>query len=766
MTHTLSIALAAPVDKTYTYSCKPEQSVQRGDIVKVPLGPRSITGFVLSVSTDTLKKDFEIKPIHKILVNCTLPENLMLLGEWISKYYFCPIGLVFDSFIPPAVKKGDFKFFYEEIIKIKKEDIVKYLSEIPASHKKRKILANILASANSFSRTNLNDRIKKITQKPNSNVSKKDLEWFISKDLIEIEKIQINRVSKNYGLYKNITDSTKLTLPNLTEHQKTAVNQICAAIEDISSKKNFLLHGVTGSGKTEVYLRSVQKALSLNKTAIVLVPEISLTPQMISQFTQRLGKNVAILHSRLSDGERFDEWQRIKNNQAKVILGARSAIFAPLTNPGLIILDEEHEFTYKQGSAPLYHATETALKRLEISKGVLILGSATPRLESFKKAVENKYKLLSLPERINKKPLPPVEIIDMRLEFKNKNFSLFSKRLQNEIKKTIRAGKKIIILLNRRGHSSFVFCRECGESIKCKHCSVSLKYHQDSPRLKCHYCDAEQPLPKICPSCGSRYIKYFGAGTQKAVSEFKRLFPECPCFRMDSDTTTRKGAHSTILDSFKSCFPAALIGTQMIAKGLDIHDVTLVGILSADQIMNLPDFRASEKAFQLITQVAGRAGRGEDTGRVLVQSYDCENPVLKLAALQDYQGFYDYEMQDRKSLFYPPFTHMARIIFSGKDAKIVEEHCFHFIKNLLSFQDFYMVSLNKIKKEKITDQTIIYIPPATCPIEVIRNTHRWQIIMMCKDINTLQKLLLKEKSSSKPSSKVKKIIDIDTANTM
>jgi primosomal protein N' (replication factor Y) len=697
----------------------------------------------------------------------------MKLGEWISSYYFCPIGLVLDSFVPPSVKKGTFKAVYDTVIHVNASIFKKETEKINPAFKRRLSIARCLSK---------HSRILKNDLQICPPVSLKDLLWFEKCGLITLEKIQINRFEKYLNTQSNFSDARpEISIPILTDFQEKAVDGICRALDNSNNDDNnksttFLLHGVTGSGKTEVYLRCVERALEQGKKSIILVPEISLTPQMISRFTQRLGNKVAILHSRLSEGERFDEWQRIKNNQAPVVLGARSAVFAPLDFPKLIILDEEHEFTYKQNSAPLYHAAETARKRISYSKGVLVLGSATPRLESYQNAQKNIYQLLKLPRRINKKPPPPVEIVDMRKEFAHKNFSLFSKKLQKEIRNTINRGMKIIILLNRRGHSSFVFCRECGESIKCPDCSVSLKYHQDMPRLKCHYCDKETELPRICPSCGSRYIKYFGAGTQKAFTEFKRLFPDCPCFRMDSDTTGAKGSHNTILEKFKACFPAALIGTQMIAKGLDIHKVTLVGILSADQIINLPDFRARERAFQLITQVAGRAGRGIDQGKVIVQAYDCSDPVLKFACNHDYINFYKSEIEERRLFRYPPHTHMARVIFSGEDGDMVKNRALDFLSGLIKICEKENITTCPFNKSSnSTDDNhssstgrpeIIYIPPAPCPIEIIRRKYRWQTLIMCLNSATLQKVLLIENKTSKNHAKIKKIIDIDTSNTM
>jgi primosomal protein N' (replication factor Y) len=430
---------------------------------------------------------------------------------------------------------------------------------------------------------------------------------------------------------------------------------------------------VTGSGKTEIYLQAIARSLESGKQAIVLVPEISLTPQMISRFKTRFGPSVAVLHSRLSDGERYDEWRRIQSGGANVVVGARSAIFAPFARLGLVIIDEEHEGTYKQEEVPRYHAREVAEERCRLEGALLILGSATPSLETFQRAISGQVRLSTLKERVDGNPLPPVELIDMRQELAMENRSIFSRRLQEELTEAARSGEGAILFLNRRGFSTFVLCRECGYVVKCPSCEVSMAHHIELGGLCCHYCGYSIPLPRTCPKCQSRYIRGFGAGTERVEEELKKLFPHLRALRMDIDTTRRKGSHAAILEAFARGEADVLIGTQMIAKGLDIERVTLVGVISADTSLNLPDFRSAERTFQLVTQVAGRAGRGSKPGRVLVQTYTPEHYSIQAARDHDYWRFFETEIQFREALNYPPFTSLIHLVISGAQEAEVEQ---------------------------------------------------------------------------------------------
>lgn len=456
-------------------------------------------------------------------------------------------------------------------------------------------------------------------------------------------------------------------IEKLTPEQETALETIRKAI--ISEKREmFLLHGVTGSGKTEVYLQAAGKTLEEGKTSIILVPEISLTKQIIDRFIGRFGaEQIAVLHSKLSLGQRYDEWMRIRSGQVKVVIGARSAVFAPLENIGLIVLDEEHESSYKADMTPKYDTAEVAIKRLNSSNGVLILGSATPSVVTCHRAEEGIFKKLELKKRYNDVMLPEVSIVDMREELRNGNTGIISNNLYNSMKKALENGEQIILFLNRRGYSGFVSCRECGETVRCPECGISLTYHKDRDKLVCHYCGREFTVKDRCPECGSSKIKYFGVGTEQVEEVIRNLFPERKTARLDLDTTRRKGSIEKIIGEFSKGKTDILIGTQLVAKGLDFKNIGLVGIISADVTLNIPDFRAPERTFQLITQAAGRAGRGSRRGKVIIQTYTPENYAIIHASQHDYNAFYTEEIKLRKMMEYPPFSDLFRLVFSSKD---------------------------------------------------------------------------------------------------
>ncbi len=449
----------------------------------------------------------------------------------------------------------------------------------------------------------------------------------------------------------------------LTEEQKQVITPILSSITN-ETYNPFLLYGVTGSGKTEVYLQSIAAVLEKGKEAIVLVPEIALTPQMVDRFKGRFGSQVAVLHSALSVGEKYDEWRKILRKEVKVVVGARSAVFAPFENLGIIIIDEEHESSYKQEDNPRYHARDVAVWRGQYHKCPIVLGSATPTLESFARAKKGVYELLTMEKRMNEQALPTVEIVDMREELRDGNRSMFSKALHEKIADRLEKKEQMVLFLNRRGHSTFVMCRDCGYVVQCPHCDISLTYHKMNHRLKCHYCSYEENMPTACPACQSTYIRFFGTGTQKVEEEITKLFPEARVIRMDVDTTSRKGMHEKLLKAFGEEKADILLGTQMIAKGLDFPKVTLVGVLTADTMLHLPDFRASEKTYQLLTQVSGRAGRHELPGEVIIQTYTPEHYSIELAKNQQYDVFFDQEMQMRRTRQYPPYYYVVLVTVS------------------------------------------------------------------------------------------------------
>ena len=453
----------------------------------------------------------------------------------------------------------------------------------------------------------------------------------------------------------------------LTTEQQAAVEQITEAVKN-NRQENFLIHGVTGSGKTEVYMQSIAHVLEKGKTAIMLVPEIVLTKQILERFIGRFGKQqIAVLHSKLTQRERFDEWMRIRRGEAKIVIGARLGVFAPLENIGIIIMDEEHEATYKSDMTPKYETVDIALKRLMYHKGVLVMGSATPSVVSYQRALDGIYQLIELKQRYNENPLPRVELVDMREELKAGNRTIFSDRLYHKMEETLEKGQQIILFLNRRGYSTFISCRECGEVMKCPECGISLVYHKSENAGVCHYCGKHFDVPKACPSCGSKYIKYFGAGTEKVEEFTKELFPGRIVERLDLDTAKNNREITRIINGFSKGKTDILIGTQLVAKGLDFKNVGLVGVVSADVSLNIPDYRSTERTFQLVTQVAGRAGRGEEEGLVIVQSYTPDNFALTTAAEHDYQGFFETEIRVRGFMDYPPFTDLILVEFTSDD---------------------------------------------------------------------------------------------------
>lgn len=502
----------------------------------------------------------------------------------------------------------------------------------------------------------------------------------------------------------------------LTEEQQNAYDTVADAI-DSNRNETFLIHGVTGSGKTLVYLELIERAISQGKQAMLLVPEISLTPQMVSQVMSRFFERVAVLHSSLTVKERFDEWKKIKEGRVDVVVGARSAIFSPFENPGLIIIDEEHENTYKSESAPRYHAVEIARYRAKQNNAVLVLASATPSVDSFYKTETGKYKLIKMTSRVGKVQLPGVSIVDMRNELESGNMSIFSRELASKIRNNIDAGHQTILFLNRRGYSSFVSCRGCGYVVRCPHCNVSLTYHKSKGKMVCHYCDYMTDVPIMCPSCKGKYIKFFGTGTQKVTDTIEQMFPDATYLRMDADTTASRASHEKILEKFRNENINILVGTQMVTKGLDFENVTLVGILAADMTLNQEDYRASERAFDLITQVEGRAGRGRYRGEAVIQTYNPDNETVILSARQDYDAFYKNEISFRRMLEYPPFCEFINITFTDRNEKNVRTFA----------ESFYNDLINALKANGIEERIEIF-EPAKAPIYYINDKYRYRIL--------------------------------------
>ncbi len=534
----------------------------------------------------------------------------------------------------------------------------------------------------------------------------------------------------------------------LSPQQRRALNLITKSIKE-KKHEVFLLHGITASGKTEVYLQAIACVLAQGRSSIVLVPEIALTPQTVERFKSRFGERIALMHSRLLASQRAHQWQLIKNGQAQIVIGPRSAVFAPVKNLGLIVVDEEHETTYKQkDSSPRYHAREVATLRAKLAKATVILGSATPSLESFYNAKKGRIKLLSLPERVTKQDLPQVDIIDMRQEMtmRRRRINILSRALEVKIRETIHKGEQAILFLNRRGFSTFINCPKCGYVAKCKRCQVCLTYHYATKTLICHYCNYSITPPQICPQCDSTYLRYFGLGTEKVESELHRLFPQARIARMDTDVTSKRDAHTRILNDFKEGKIDVLIGTQMVAKGLDFPRVSLVGVVSADTALNLPDFRSGERTFNLLTQVGGRAGRGEAEGRVIIQTYVPEHFAIVASTRHDYYQFYRREIKSRKALRLPPFSHLINLNLRGRYQKKVQDAA-------------YDLSLRLKKKKSAKD--IQVLGPAPAMISKIRGNFRWGVLLKGKTIQGLVKLLRQVLKDFKRYKGISLSVDVD-----
>lgn len=551
------------------------------------------------------------------------------------------------------------------------------------------------------------------TQAPHSS-----LQALVERGLVRIEERVVNREPEQHFFHKD-------QVLELTDEQESALSAILSAIDEGSSDV-FLLQGVTGSGKTEVYLRVIQRALEAGKGAIVLVPEIALTAQVVARFKARFGENVAILHSGLGGGERFDQWRGIQEGRYRVVVGARSAIFAPLSDLGVIVVDEEHEASYKQGRNPRYNARDVAIKRAELEGACTILGSATPSLESKWRSENGLYRPIFLRKRIQKSQLPRIEIVDMRDEPYQKIRPIFSGLLVNRLNATLKSGGKAILFLNRRGFSNFIMCQDCGFIPKCRNCSVSLTYHSVNHSLRCHHCNFAARAPEVCPKCGGREINYPGVGTQRVEGELSRLYPGVPVIRMDADTTSRKGAHQKRLAMFQSEKSAILLGTQMIAKGLDFPEVTLVGVINADTSIHLPDFHAAEHTFQLLMQVAGRAGRGEQPGRVVIQTHTPDSYPLQAVLTGGYDEFYQTEIEYRRELNYPPFSTIIRMLFSGSEPEPV-------------------VGLAKRTARVIAaaglDASVDIVGPSPAPLIKVKGEYRWHILLKVRDDLTIKSFL-------------------------
>ena len=690
---------ASETDRIYDYLC--DDGTVVGSRVRAPFGGKIVPGFVMRVKETS---DYPAEKLKRVL---PCPDELpalngecLSLAEKLTARYRVPKALTLRLFLPTEMRTGKVR----ELMKNYAE-LTLPIEEIrlPKTAKNQAAAAEYLAQNGKTDCAYLN------------NAFPGGVTGLQKKGFVRITKEQILR-----DPYKALENESALHV--LTPDQQRAVKTI-----EEDKRTVQLLHGVTGSGKTEIYLTLIAKCLKEGKSSIFLVPEISLTPQMLSQLRARFGKNAAILHSGLSAGERFDEWWRLRTGEAKIAIGARSAIFAPLENLGVIIIDEEHDSSYASETAPRYNTFDVAYLRAKKNGCKLVLGSATPSVETYKRATEGEFSLIRLDKRINKRPLPEILIADMRREVRRGNNSAFSSALKEEIEKCLSADKQAILFLNRRGYSQTVICKECGYVAKCEACDVSLTYHREEDCLKCHYCGAKYGMLSACPDCGGHKLSYAGTGTQRIVSELQKLYPTARILRMDNDTTSGKEGHYKILKTFADKKADILVGTQMIAKGHDFPSVTLVGILDADMSLHFSDYRSGERTFQLLTQVAGRSGRAEEKGKVVLQTFDPENDVLRFAVAYDYEGFYQNEISLRAAMAFPPFSKIVRVMVTGEDEQ----------KALEALREVY-VSLEKLYTDN--PEKFLFFNKMRAPIKRIQNKFRYQVLMRLSDTSVLPQI--------------------------
>ncbi len=732
----VDVAINLPVKslfKQFTYAVPEElRFLDSGWRVVVPFGAQKVEGFVVRrremTELDPQAQE-KLKNVEAALGDRPWFDDEMLsTAKWLADYYMCSLAEAMRLFVPgktsikrQAVKDASGKllyYAYEE--RLKEKTVLAY--QITEAGRAALALGNNKAKAQMAALAVLAEG-----------------EWLTVSDLLEYkvsaatartlaEKGWAEAGQKRILRNSYVNPQKRGEVFTLTDEQASALEKINASVDETNGR-TFLLQGITGSGKTEVYLRAAAKAVEQGKQVLMLVPEIALTAQLVKRFKSWFGDMVAVAHSKLSQNERGDVWYKMHTHQANILIGVRSAVFAPFKNLGLIIIDEEHESSYKQEERPNYHARAVALQRSRHTGAPLILGSATPDLESYYKATSGEYEHLRLTKRATGSLLPTVEIVDMRKELQERNFSVLSRKLKQALVTTASSGEQAIVLLNRRGYSTFVLCRDCGASIVCPHCAVALVYHSAGEAMRCHYCGNTAEIPAECPTCHSRRIKFFGTGTQKAEAELEEL-PEIRVLRMDQDSTAQKFAHADILSSFARGERNVLIGTQMVAKGHDIPNVTLVGVLSADSALNLPDFRASERTFSLLTQAAGRAGRGDKAGHVIFQAYDVENKVLQQAARQDYDSFALDELKDREAFFYPPFAQMLKMTVWDKD----EGQALALAKKVTTFLQAQQL------EGKLND--ILVLGPFPGLIAKVRDMYRFNILVKAKDMQPVKDALL------------------------
>jgi len=722
-------ALSEPFD----YAVPPAlcEQVRVGCPVAVPFGHRACVGYVAGFSASSAHAD-RLKEIDAVLGVPVFDEHALDLAEWIALQYASPLSEALKLFLPPGgaprvVRAEDGSWRYEG-------------RQMSAASERLVMLAD------------------PFVPRPNATVQRAVLEALAagpvtvpelaaeipgaSAAVDALERAGAVTVIERRRYRRPQADLSAAPRHLHTPEQASAIEAIAGCVGE---GRVLLLHGVTGSGKTEVYLAAIERVLAAGRSAIVLVPEISLTPQTVGRFRARLGDDVAVIHSRLSAGERFDQWQLALEGRVRVVVGARSALFAPLAGLGLIVIDEEHEPSYKQGQSPRYHAREVA-ERLCVTRGcALVLGSATPSMEAMTRADSGRYRRLRLPSRVGGGAVPHVTVVDMTAEFADGHRSIYSRELIEALRQVADLGQKAVLFLNRRGYASFLLCRECGFVPRCEACSVSLTYHETTGRLRCHQCDASYDVPPTCPRCGSAYLRRFGAGTQRAEADLRALMPDMPVVRMDADTTSAKGGHERALMRFEALDRGVLLGTQMIAKGLDYPEVTLVGVLNADTSMHVPDFRAAERTYQLLEQVAGRAGRGTSGGKVIIQTYWPDHPAVRAVATGNPSPLYVTEHAVRSELGFPPYGRIANVLTSGSDRAAARRQA---------------DTLSEMVRQTMPE-TWELVGPARAPLERVKGNWRWHFLVKAPSDAEIGPVLTEALRQSPAMPGVSRIVDID-----
>lgn len=777
----------AEVDRVFDYRVPAqwEEAICVGLRVMVPFGQRNTKreGYVIALTETTEVPAGKIKEIVEILDEGRpiLTPPILELAKWMKKEYFCTLNQCLQAVMPAGIRTKS--VWYVELteqtaeLSEKEQQMADVLTEQGGAAPLRE-LEQVFGNRTEYILRCLQEKkVVRLRQKTTRSTYKKEKRYVSLTENEELlaeakEKAEKDkRLAGQLRVFSAICPGKSISVEELKEkaavtdspihtllqkgvlvEQRRQEKRDVFQLEDYTptqpfyptpeqaqalallreeeqkeQKRPILLHGVTGSGKTEIYMQLIEHVIMEGKQAIVLVPEISLTPQIMERFISRFGKRVSVTHSRLSLGERLDQWRKARDGEISIIIGPRSALFMPFSNLGVIVMDECHESSYISDVTPKYHTREVARKLSELTGALLVMGSATPDIDSYHRAVTGEFLLLQLKERTKGSRLPEVFVTDMRKELEDGNRSAFGLPLQQAIRENLEKGQQTMLFLNRRGYSTFVSCRKCGEVLTCPSCNVSYTYHASDKALVCHYCGKEVPVPKTCPSCGSHYIRYFGTGTQKIEEETRRLFPEASVLRMDADTTTGKNGHARILELFGKGKADILIGTQMIAKGHDFPNVTLVGILAADLSLNLGTYQAAENCFQLITQAAGRAGRGELAGRVFIQTYQPENHAIRMAAAQDYEGFYQEEILLRQAMEYPPFSHIFSVLITGE----MEQEVILAAQRLGAFMNHYAERAG-----------CTVVGPAPAPLPKFRGEFRWQIFAKGTDAERLKAFVL------------------------